>query len=106
MTLAPADRRLLFGVLEPPEDHRLDHAIGTTFTLDLLALLRVPLAATTLPWSGPDGGRVENPFALLAALRQNAARISLYCHAGMTKVPAGGYSNRRCASFVAGVTRG
>ncbi len=89
MTLAPADRRLLFGVLEPPEDHRLDHAIGTTFTLDLLALLRVPLAATTLPWSGPDGGRVENPFALLAALRQNAARISLYCHAGMTKVPAG-----------------
>lgn len=30
---------------------------------------------------------MENPFALLAALRQNAARISLYCQAGMTKVP-------------------
>jgi len=87
VTLSPADRRLLFGVLEPPEGYRLDHAIGTTYTLDLLALLRVPLAATALPWSGPDGGRIENPFALLAALRQNAARISLYCHAGMTKVP-------------------
>jgi hypothetical protein len=31
---------------------------------------------------------VDNPFALLTALRRNASRISLYCHAGATKVPA------------------
>jgi hypothetical protein len=89
MTLAPADRRLLYGVLAPPEDYRLDEAIGTTYTLDLLALLRVPLSATTLAWENTDGGPVMNPFALLAALRENAHRISLYCHAGMTKVPDG-----------------
>ena len=86
--LAPADRRLLLDVLAPPEGFGLDEAIGTTYTLDLLALLRVPLAATALPWADRRGGPVDNPFALLTALRRNASRISLYCHAGVTKVPA------------------
>ncbi|MTD44885.1 hypothetical protein GKE82_11425 [Conexibacter sp. W3-3-2] len=88
MMLAPTDRRLLLDTLAPPAGYRLDHAIGTTYTLDLLALLRVPLAATALPWSADSGGPVENPFALLTALRRNAGRISLFCHAGATKVPA------------------
>lgn len=86
--LAPADRRLLLDVLAPPDGYRLDHGVGTSYTLDLLALLRVPLAATTLPWSGAGGGPIDNPFALLTALRRNAGRISLFCHAGATKVPA------------------
>ena len=86
--LAPADRRLLLDVLAPPEGYALDHALGTTYTLDLLALLRVPLAATALPWSGAQGEPVNNPFALLTALRRNASKVSLYCHAGATKVPA------------------
>jgi hypothetical protein len=86
--LAPADRRLLLDVLAPPDGYTLDHGVGTTYTLDLLALLRVPLAATALPWSGSGGGPVDNPFALLTALRRNAGRISLFCHAGATKVPA------------------
>lgn len=85
--LAPADRRLLLDVLAPPDEYTLDHGIGTTYTLDLLALLRVPLAATALPWSGSGGRPVDNPFALLTALRRNANRISLFCHAGATKVP-------------------
>ena len=86
--LAPGDRRLLLDVLAPPDGFALDHALGTTYTLDLLALLRVPLAATALPWSGSDGRPVDNPFALLTALRRNAGKVSLYCHAGATKVPA------------------
>lgn len=85
--LAPAERRLLLDVLAPPDEYTLDEAIGTTYTLDLLALLRVPLAATALPWGNAGGGPVENPFALLTALRRNSSRISLYCHAGATKVP-------------------
>lgn len=86
--LSPTDRRLLLSVLAPPEGYTLDHAIGTTYTLDLLALLRVPLAATTLPWAGPHGEPIENPFALLTALRRNASKVSLFCHAGATKIPA------------------
>lgn len=87
--LAPGDRRLLLDALAPPTDYRLDEAVGTTYTLDLLALLRVPLAATALPWADRSGGPVNNPFALLAALRQNAKRVSLFCHAGATSVPGG-----------------
>ena len=85
--LAPADRRLLLDAVAPPDGFGLDQAIGTTYTLDLLALLRVPLAATTLPWSEGDGEPVSNPFALLSALRSHADRISLFCHAGAIKVP-------------------
>ena len=44
--LEPQTRELLFDVLQPPEDHTLDFAIGTTFTLDLLALLIAPVAFT------------------------------------------------------------
>lgn len=80
---------MLLDALAPPEGYELDQAVGTTFTLDLVALLRVPLAATTLPWSEGDGEPVSNPFALLAALRRHADRISLFCHAGAIKVPAG-----------------
>lgn len=86
--LSPTDRRLLLPVLAPPEGYALDHAVGTTYTLDLLALLRVPLAATALPWAGARGEPVENPFALLTALRRNASKVSLFCHAGATKTPA------------------
>ena len=85
--LAPTDRRLLLDALAPEPDWAFDQAIGTTYTLDLLALLRVPLAATTLPWTEADGEPLANPFALLSALRQHASRISLFCHAGATKVP-------------------
>ncbi len=87
--LAATDRQLLLAALAPPAGYTLDQAVGTTYTLDLLALLRVPLAATTLPWAGAHGEPIENPFALLAALRRNASRISLFCHAGATKIPAG-----------------
>src|SRR3954470_6705466 len=78
--LAPADRRLLLDVLAPPEGYALDHALGTTYTLGLLALLRVPVAATTLTGSGSEAAPVDTPFALLTALRRNAGKVSLYCH--------------------------
>lgn len=85
--LIPSDRRLLLDALAPPEGFGLDQAVGTTYTLDLLALLRVPLAATSLPWSEADGAPVSNPFALLSALRSHADRITLFCQAGAIKVP-------------------
>lgn len=85
--LAPTDRRLLLDALAPPDGFELDHAIGTTYTLDLHALLRVPLAATILPWSGADGEPLANPYALLDALRRHARKISLFCQAGAIKVP-------------------
>jgi len=53
--LQPNDRRHLFESLRPPEGYTLDAAIGTTFTLELLALLTAPLAFTTFDWADETG---------------------------------------------------
>lgn len=42
--LDPYDRRHLMEILRPPEGYSLDFAIGTTFSLDLLALMTAPLS--------------------------------------------------------------
>ncbi len=57
-------RTLLLDALRPPAGHRLDIAIGTTFTLDLTALLAVPLAAALRDRATPD----QDPEAIDTAL--------------------------------------
>ncbi len=42
--LQPTDRRLLFDALAPPSGFKLDFAVGTTYTLDLFALLSATVA--------------------------------------------------------------
>lgn len=85
--LEPQSRTLLIDALKPPPDYRLDFAIGTTFTLDLVALLAAPLAFALLDRSGPDGKLSGDPLALLEALRRNADRFAIFCQAGRIAVP-------------------
>ena len=89
--LAPDDRRLLLDALAPPDGYRLDQGIGTTFSLDLVALLRVPLAFTVFDWQQADGSPTADPYALLAALRQYADRLTIFCQAGQIAVPRHDY---------------
>jgi hypothetical protein len=42
--LDPEGRHLLLDALRPPPGHELDVAVGTTYTLDLYALLTAPVA--------------------------------------------------------------
>lgn len=44
--LEPGERHLLADALRPPEGYQFDCAISTTFTLDLLTLLTMPVAFT------------------------------------------------------------
>lgn len=88
--LAPRDRRLLLDALRPPPGYRLDRAIGTTFSLDLLALLTAPLAFTFLDWEDEDGRPTADPVALLEAIRRHADRITIFCEAGRIAVPKPG----------------
>ena len=44
--LEPQERRQLLDSLRPPSGYSLDFAVGTTYSLDLLALLTAPLAFT------------------------------------------------------------
>ena len=85
--LEPQSRTLLLDALKPPLEHQLDFAIGTTFSLDLVAMLAAPLAFAVLDRSRPDGKLSGDPIALLEALRRNADRFAVFCQAGRIVVP-------------------
>ncbi|MCA9317410.1 MAG: hypothetical protein KDB73_18130, partial [Planctomycetes bacterium] len=83
-------RTLLLESLRPPVGYRLEAAIGTSYTLDLMALLCVPLAFTWFDWEDEEGRPSADPLALLEALRRHARRIHVFCQAGMTALPPTG----------------
>lgn len=92
--LHPQQRQLFLSALQPPESdadehsgYRLDYALGTTYSLDLIALLSVPVACTFRGRQSGDGKPIENPLALLKALRQQARRILLFVQAGRIHLP-------------------
>lgn len=85
--LDPRDRRLLLDSLRPPDGHRLDFAVATTYSLDLVALLTVPLAFTFFDWENVDGEPTADPVALLEAARRYADRVAVFVQAGEIKVP-------------------
>lgn len=86
-------RMLLLDALRPPAGHRLDIAVGTTFTLDLAALLAVPLAAAMRDGTRSDAGnegeaddRIE-ALDLFETVRRLADRVVVFAQAGATSVP-------------------
>ncbi len=87
--LDPQDRQLLLGSLRPPEGFELTFAVGTTYTLDLLALLTAPLGFTLYELAGPPGSelRQDDATRLLSVLRRYADRITIFCQAGRIAVP-------------------
>lgn len=84
--LAPDDRELLLDSLRPPDGMHLDRAVGTTFTLDLHALLVTPLAFALFDWAIDDNG-APNIVAILEGLRRHADRITVFCQAGQIRLP-------------------
>ena len=85
--LGTRERTLLLESLRPPPGHRLRRAVGTSFTLDLMALLTAPLAFTFFDAQDDDGAPLTDPVALLEALRRHAEKITLFCQAGAIGVP-------------------
>ena len=75
--LAPDSRALLIDALRPPPGHDLDRAVATTFTLDLMTALTVPLALA--------GHRLDDqpdPVGIMDALRRMSGRLDIFCQAG------------------------
>lgn len=83
------DRTLLLDSLRPPDGYELDFAIGTTFTLDLLALLTAPLGFTLFEMGSDPEHRPEfsDPLLLLKTLRSYSDRMAIFCQAGMIALP-------------------
>lgn len=84
--LEPDTRELLLDLLRPLPGAELDQAIGTTYTLDLSALLVAPLAFAMFDWAVEDDGRPD-PIAMLEALRRHAERTTVFHQAGMVALP-------------------
>lgn len=85
------ERGLLFDALRPPDGYRFDQGIGTTYSLDLMALLMAPLAFTNFMTSTSEEGRSFDSLELLESLRRHADRLTLFCQAGRTSIPQARY---------------
>jgi hypothetical protein len=85
--LEPNSRQLLRDALRPPTGYALDRAITTTFSLDLMALLVIPVSFTFFQLKDQDGPPQVDPLALLEALRRYAGKITVFCQAGQIHVP-------------------
>jgi hypothetical protein len=86
--LSPHERVSLLDALRPPAGFTLDAAVGTSFTLDLEALLTAPIAFALFEASEaePDDPSAE-PVGLLEAIRRYASRITVFCQAGQIALP-------------------
>jgi len=85
--LKTRERTLLLENLRPPPGYRVRRAIGTSYTLDLIALLTAPLAFTFFDVHDEDGAPMADPVALLEALRRHAENVTIFCQAGAIAVP-------------------
>lgn len=83
--LSTEDRSLLVDLLSAPDGHRLEHAVGTTFTLDLESMFRVPLAFAGAEWRAD-----ADPLGVMHAVQSTVGRFDVFCQAGMVRVPSGG----------------
>ena len=84
--LNPNEDRLDYGqVLLPPEGFRLDFAVGTTYSLDLDALVGVSIALGLSEET--DSNLMRNPICLLEALRSVGDKVALFCEAGQIHMP-------------------
>lgn len=84
--LNPNTDRLDYGrLLAPPPGFRLDFAVGTTYSLDLDALVGATLALAL--GEETDSALLENPVCLLESLRTAGEQVILFCEDGQIALP-------------------
>nr|WP_304219974.1 phospholipase D family protein [Fredinandcohnia onubensis] len=84
--LKPDKNRLNYSdILKPPVDYEVEFAIGTTYSLDLEALIGVPLALSLAEEMSHTFQ--DNPIFMLEGLRRASDKFMIFCEAGQIKVP-------------------
>ena len=89
--LPPDSRTTAFELIRPPSGYRLDFAVLTTYTLDLEALLVLPLSML----AHPDGGLEEllaDPLRLHQAIRDAGDRVHAFVDEKGIAIPRGARS--------------
>lgn len=79
-------RSLLTDALTPPPGCSFDSGVATTFSLDLVILLGLPLH---LAWLGHVAQNAEepDPIAAVEALRRTAGQLTIFCQRGRLQIP-------------------
>ena len=77
---------MLVDALRPPAGTALDSAVGTTFTLDLDALLLATLSFAVADRLDTEDGRPD-PIALLESVRRHADHITVFAQTGVLSGP-------------------
>lgn len=72
-------------LLSPPEHYELVKAVGTSYSLDLYALLAVPIAMFFS--KNMEGDLNQSRFDILEAIRKSSGKIDLFCQRGKISVP-------------------
>lgn len=85
--LSPQARTLLRDALRPPVGFEIDQAVMTTYSLDLMTLLTVPLAFTFFEIKDTAGPLQADPLALIEALRRHADQLTIFCQQGQILLP-------------------
>ncbi len=80
--LHPEERHSLTEALRPPPGWKLDQALGTTYTLDLMTLLSVPLSFTFFDIEDSAGKPIADPIRIMEALRRYAHRVHVFSQSG------------------------
>lgn len=84
--LNPNQNRLDYGqILTPPVGFHLDFAVGTTYSLDLDALVGACIALGLSEET--DSALLNNPICLLEALRSTGDIVALFCESGQIHLP-------------------
>ena len=82
----PNNDRLDYGqLLAPPAEYELDFAVGTTYSLDLDALVGASLSLSLSEET--DSVLMNNPVCLLEALRDTGDKVALFCDSGQIRYP-------------------
>lgn len=80
--LPPDSRAVLRELLRPPAGTRLKQAVGTTFTVDLVSALVVPVS-----FAARDLGEQPDPIGVMEAVRACVDRVDVFYQAGHALVP-------------------
>ena len=89
--LPPDSRTTAFELLHPPDGYRLDFAVLTTYTLDLEALLVLPLSVLAHPEGGLEA-LLADPLRLHQAIRDAGDRVHVFVDATGIAIPTGARS--------------
>ncbi len=72
-------------LLQPEIGYKLDFAVGLTYSLDLEALLGIPVSLGLLDEA--DSELMRSPFYLLEAIRKSSDSLAIFCNAGSIALP-------------------